>query len=122
MGARNQVVELENRIAKLEQENLRLQEKVTFLTRKLYGRSTERTSALGIEGQMSLFDEAETSVNPKSAEPDMKDVGSYVRRKYSGQREELLKETLHACRRRPVLSGLRCAAYSRRGRIRPYRN
>ena len=30
MGARNQVVELENRIAKLEQENLRLQEKVTF--------------------------------------------------------------------------------------------
>ena len=56
MGARNQVVELENRIAKLEQENLRLQEKVTFLTRKLYGRSTERTSALGIEGQMSLFD------------------------------------------------------------------
>lgn len=26
MGARNQVVELENRIAKLEQENLRLQE------------------------------------------------------------------------------------------------
>lgn len=34
MGARNQVVELENRIAKLEQENLRLQEKVTFLDRK----------------------------------------------------------------------------------------
>lgn len=95
MGARNQVVELENRIAKLEQENLRLQEKVTFLTRKLYGRSTERTSALGIEGQMSLFDEAETSVNPKSAEPDMKDVGSYVRRKYSGQREELLKDIPH---------------------------
>lgn len=95
MGAQNQVVELENRIAKLEQENLRLQEKVTFLTRKLYGRSTERTSALGIEGQMSLFDEAETSVNPKSAEPDMKDVGSYVRRKYSGQREELLKDIPH---------------------------
>lgn len=95
MGARNQVVELENRIAKLEQENLRLQEKVTFLTRKLYGRSTEGTSALGIEGQMSLFDEAETSVNPKSAEPDMKDVGSYIRRKYPGQREERLKDIPH---------------------------
>ncbi len=46
MGARNQVVELENRIVKLEQENLRLQEKVTFLTRKLYGRSTEGAVAL----------------------------------------------------------------------------
>lgn len=33
-------------------KNLLLQEKVAFLTRKLYDRSTEHTSTLGIEGQM----------------------------------------------------------------------
>lgn len=69
MSTKNQVTELENRIIELEKENLLLQEKVAFLTRKLYGRSTEQTSSLGIEGQMSLFDEAETSADPKS--PDV---------------------------------------------------
>ena len=62
---------LENRITELEKENLLLQEKVAFLTRKLYGRSTEQTSSLDIEGQMSLFDEAEMESDPKAAEPDM---------------------------------------------------
>ena len=59
MQAEDQVTVLEKRIRSLEKENLLLQEKVAFLTRKLYGRSTEQTSSLGIEGQMSLFDEAE---------------------------------------------------------------
>lgn len=42
---------------------------VAFLTRKLYGRSTEQTSTLGIKGQMSLFDEAKTSTDTSAAEP-----------------------------------------------------
>lgn len=37
---------LENRITELEKENLLLREKAAFLTRKLYGRSTEQTSSL----------------------------------------------------------------------------
>ena len=37
---------LENRITELGKKNLLLQEKVAFLTRKLYGRSTEQTSSL----------------------------------------------------------------------------
>ena len=89
------VRELENRINELEQENLLLQEKVAFLTRKLYGRSTEQTSSLGIEGQMSLFDEAETNADSKAEEPDMKAVAAYRCRKYPGQREELLKDIPH---------------------------
>lgn len=60
MGNTDQVTLLEKRILDLEKENLILQEKVTFLTRKLYGNKSERTSSLGIEGQMSIFDEAET--------------------------------------------------------------
>jgi len=65
MSTGTQVREMEKRIHELEKENLLLQEKVAFLTRKLYGRSTEQTSSLGIEGQMSLFDEAETNADLK---------------------------------------------------------
>lgn len=95
MEHNNQVRTLETRIVELEKENLLLQEKVVFLTRKLYGRSTEQTSSLGLEKQVSLFDEAETSADPSSAEPDMKDVDSYRRFKFKGHREELLKDIPH---------------------------
>lgn len=95
MEHNNQIENLENRIAELEKENLLLHEKVAFLTRKLYGRTTEQTSSLGLEGQMSLFDEAEVSADPKVAEPDLKDVASYRRRKHKGQKEELLKDLPH---------------------------
>lgn len=95
MGHNDQVKNLENRIAELEKENLLLQEKVGFLTQKLYGRTTEQTSSLGFEGQMSLFDEAETSVDPSAIEPDLKDVASYRRKKHKGQKEELLKDLPH---------------------------
>lgn len=95
MSTKDQVSQLENRIAELEQENLLLQEKVEFLTRKLFGRTTEKTSSLGIEGQMSLFDEAEVSADPEAPEPDMRDVASYRRKKFRGQRETLLKDIPH---------------------------
>ena len=95
MDKTEQVLELENRISQLEQENLLLKEKVDFLSRKLFGRSTEQTSSLGIEGQMSLFDEAEVSAALDAVEPDMNEVASYRRKKFKGQREELLKDIPH---------------------------
>ena len=55
METMNQVQLLEKHISKLEKENLILQEKVDFLTRKLYGNKLEQTSSLGIEGQMSFL-------------------------------------------------------------------
>ena len=90
-----QLSALENRITELEKENLLLQEKAAFLTCKFYGRSTEQTSSLEIEGQMSFFDEAETEADPKAAEPDMKDAASYRRRRFPGQKEELLQDIPH---------------------------
>jgi hypothetical protein len=92
MEHNDQVKNLENRITELEKENLLLQEKVIFLTKKLYGRTTEQTSSLGLEGQMSLFDEAETSADPSALEPDLNDVAPYRRKKHKGQKEELLKD------------------------------
>ncbi len=93
--AENQITLLENRIKELESENHLLQEKVDFLTRKLYGRTTEQTSSLGIEGQMSLFDEAEISADPNATEPDLNEVSSYRRNRFRGQKEELLKDIPH---------------------------
>lgn len=95
MGTTNQVQLLEKHISELEKENLILQEKVAFLTRKLYGSKSEQTSSLGIEGQMSIFDEAETLAAENAPEPDMKDVASYRRKRFPGQREELLKNIPH---------------------------
>lgn len=95
MNSDNQVAQLQKRIKELEDQNRILQEKVDYLTHKLFGSSSEQTSSLGIEGQMSIFDEAEVSADPKAAEPDMK-VASYRRLKFKGQREELLSLEVHS--------------------------
>ena len=52
--------EYKNHIKELEQQVRLLKEQVDFLTRKLYGTKSEKTSTLEIEGQMSLFNEIET--------------------------------------------------------------
>ena len=94
MSTAEHIAALQNRISELEQENKRLHETVHFLTRKLFGRSTEKTSTLSM-GQVSLFDEAETQANPKVPEPELKEVKAYQRRKFAGQRAELLKDIPH---------------------------
>lgn len=94
MSAAEQIETLENRISELEKENKLLLEAVHNLTRKLYGRSSEKTSVL-TAGQMSLFDEAETEASSKAKEPDLKQVDGYLRKKFNGQRMELLKDLPH---------------------------
>jgi transposase len=94
MSAKEQVKELEKRIGELELENKQLQNTVEYLTRKLFGRSTEKTSSLSL-GQMSLFDEAEIEVDPAAPEPDLKEVLGYRRKKFKGQRMELMKDIPH---------------------------
>ncbi|ABN51752.1 MAG TPA: IS66 family transposase ISCth11 [Hungateiclostridium thermocellum] len=94
MSTAEQIATLENRINELELENKRLHETVAYLTRKLYGRSSEKTSALSV-GQVSLFDEAEVYAVPQAPEPDLKEVQGYIRRKYKGQRTDLLKDIPH---------------------------
>lgn len=54
------VKQLEEKIEALEKENKSLHETVEYLTRKLFGRSTEKTSVL--LGQYSFFDEAVYSI------------------------------------------------------------
>jgi len=97
MSTAEQVKTLENRITELEQENKRLHDTVAYLTRKLFGRSSEKTSVLAL-GQMSLFDEAETEADPRAPEPELKEVQSYWIKKFKGQRKDLLKNIPHVKR------------------------
>ena len=87
----------QNQIRELEQQIRLLKEQVDFLTRKLYGTKSEKTSALEIEGQMSLFNEMECFADPNAPEPEMVEVEKHLRkRKYVGQREELIKDIPHS--------------------------
>ena len=85
--------EYQKQIKELEQQVRLLREQVDFLTRKLYGIKSEKTSALEIEGQMSLFNEMESCAEPDAHEPDLVEVEKHLRkRKYAGQREKLIKD------------------------------
>lgn len=85
--------EYKKQIKELEQQVRLLKEQVDFLTRKLYGTKSEKTSALEIEGQMSLFNEMESCADPDAHEPDLVEVEKHLRkRKYAGQREKLIKD------------------------------
>lgn len=94
MSGDEQIKTLENCISQLELENKRLHDTVEYLTRKLFGRSSEKTSAIAL-GQISLFDETEILADPKAPEPDLKEVLGYRRKKFKGQRMELLKDIPH---------------------------
>lgn len=88
--------EYKDHIKNLEQQILLLKEQVDFLTRKLYGTKSEKTSSLSIEGQMSLFDEIENNADPDAKEPDLVAVEKHLRKKkYAGQKEDLVKNIPH---------------------------
>lgn len=93
MCTEQEILELKNRIGQREQENKTLHETVEFLTHKLFGRSSGKTSV--ISGQMYLFYEAEIESNPSAPELNLQEVSNYRRKKFIGQRVELLKDIPH---------------------------
>ena len=86
---------LMKRVSELEQENRKLHETVTYLTGKLFGSRSEKTSALQIDGQLSLFNEVETTTEPEQQEPAIEEVTDTTKRRYQGQRRDMLKNILH---------------------------
>lgn len=86
---------LMKRVSELEQENRKLHETVTYLTGKLFGSSSEKTSALQIDGQLSLFNEIETTTEPEQQEPAIEEVTGTSKRRYQGQRREMFKNVPH---------------------------
>ena len=84
----NREQQYQNQIRELEQHIRFLKEQVNFRPRKLYGTKSKKTSALDIEGQMSLFNETEYFADPNAKEPKLVEVEKHLRkRKYVGQRE-----------------------------------
>lgn len=97
----NETIKMLNQSLKASQEREAvMQEQIDYLTKKLFGRSSEKRS-VQIEGQMNLFDEAENEADPSAPEPDeMIDVKAHSRKakaknkdKYSNLpvREEVLE-------------------------------
>lgn len=82
---------LENTIKELQNQVNNLTEMVLLLRREKFGPSSEKTTTQ-IEGQMSLFNEAEMDADPDSKEPFHERKGGVVRKNAKTRREELLKD------------------------------
>lgn len=82
---------LENTIKDLQDQVSNLTEMILLLRREKFGSSSEKTTAQ-IEGQLSLFNEAEVEADPNSKEPFYERKGGIVRKNAKTKREELLKD------------------------------
>ena len=83
---------MKNRITALEEENVHLKEQITYLRKYIFGRKTEKTAAV-FDGQLSLFNEAEQETRKNVAE--VQTVKEHTRKKYPGQKKELLENLPH---------------------------
>ena len=84
------IKQLENTIENLQNQVNNLTEMVLLLRKEKFGSKSEKTSSQ-IEGQLSLFNEAETQYVPNAEEPLIIRKGS-VYKKHKSTREELLKD------------------------------
>lgn len=88
-------------IAELQKSNEELKESIAYLTKQLYGRSSERTAALKLEkDQISFFDEAEQEANGKSEEAEIEEIEEIEemivrKKKKKGARKEDLADLPH---------------------------
>ena len=84
--------QLETTIKSLEQQVSNLTEMLILLRKGKFGSSSEKTPKSEIEGQLSLFNEAEIEANPTIGEPIKKRVDGYYRKNPRTKREELIKD------------------------------
>ena len=86
---------MQERLSKLEDDYEKLMEQIRIANSKSYGRSTERLETL--DGQLSLFNEVEASVDTDVTEPDIEDIieeesKNPRKSKQKGKRDEDLKD------------------------------
>ncbi len=85
------IKQLEHTIENLQNQVNNLTEMILLLRKEKFGSKSEKTSSLQIEGQLSLFNEAEIENNSNLEEPLIIRKGS-VYKKHKSTREELLKD------------------------------
>lgn len=82
---------LENTIKDLQNQVSNLTEMVLLLRKDKFGPSSEKTP-VQVDGQISLFNEAEQEAGSDSREPFYERQGGIVRKNTKTRREELLKD------------------------------
>jgi transposase len=92
LQAENELLKQEKALLEDEKANLELklkyfEEQQRLYLAKMYGRSSEKLD----NGQISLFNEAESETKPEAPEPTIEEI-SYKRKKRQGHREEMLKD------------------------------
>lgn len=92
MNAKDAYIEhLENTIKDLQSQVNNLTEMVMLLRKEKFGPSSEKTPKQ-VDGQLSLFNEAEIEADASVPEPISKEVKGYIRKNPKTKREELIKD------------------------------
>lgn len=83
---------LENTISSLQKQVDNLTEMIILLRKEKFGSSSEKTPVKQINGQLSLFNEAEVEATSKPEEPIVQKVDGYYRKPFRTRRAELIKD------------------------------
>ena len=84
--------QLEHTVKNLEMQVNNLTEMILQLRKDKFGSSSEKTPKDEIDGQLGLFDEAETVADASILEPIKKEVNGYTRTNHKTKREEIIKD------------------------------
>lgn len=87
----NTIVNLNKTINGLQNQISNLTEMIVLLRKEKFGSSSEKTPKQ-VEGQISLFNEAEIEADESAPEPVKKTVHGYLRNAAKTKREELIKD------------------------------
>ncbi len=83
---------LENTIKDLQIQVSNLTEMILLLRKEKFGSSSEKTHKNDLDGQLSIFNEAELEADASAPEPISRDVKGYVRTDKRTKREELIRD------------------------------
>lgn len=84
--------QLENTINDLRNQINNLEEIIRILRKEKFGPSSEKTHSTAIDGQISIFNEAEIEANADAKEPVAHEIKGYLRHDSRTRREEIIKD------------------------------
>src|SRR5574344_2722650 len=86
------ISKLENTVKSLQNQVDNLTELVKIMQKERFGSSSEKTPKDEINGQISIFNEAEAEANGDAKEPAKITVTGHVRKNPNTKREALIKD------------------------------
>lgn len=86
------IEQLENTIKNLQNQVNNLTEMILLLRKEKFGSASEKTHRKDIDGQLSIFNEAELEADESVPEPVSREVKGYVRKDKRTKREEIIRD------------------------------